>query len=76
MSFISYSDTHYNRDAEIVKVSGSTVTAMDNCGYTWRFEADDLAVNDIVVLKMFNNHTDNNIYDDEVVDVKLLTIIK
>lgn len=72
MYFVSYYDSHYNRDAEIVKVSGSEVLAMDNCGNTWTFEADGLNEKDIVVLKMFNNCTDNNPYDDEIIDVKVI----
>ena len=73
-SIIGYSETHYTRkDCVVVSVTDDVVVAKDSSDRLWSFyttEDSELKVNDIIDLKMYNNHTDSIIDDDEVVDVK------
>ena len=67
----SYIETHYYRDAKVTSVSGQLVTVEDKCGYVWEFYADGYRAGDEVRMLMDTNCTDNNIYDDEIITVKL-----
>lgn len=67
-----YVETHYDReDCTVVSVVGSCVTAEDKVGELWSYytDTDSIVVGDTVTLHMFTNHTDNTIYDDEVIGV-------
>ena len=66
----SWDESHYTREATVIGVIGDTVTVMDKCGYTWAFEGNDFNVNDKVKLMMNTMHTDSNIFDDKIEDVK------
>lgn len=67
----SYIETHYYRDAKVTSVSGQLVTVEDRCGYVWEFYADGYRTGDEVRMLMDTHCTDNNIYDDEIITVKL-----
>lgn len=67
-----YIDTHYTKeDCEIVEVTEDYVVAVDayDDEWSWWVDGTDLEVGDVVDLKMYNAHTEYNIYDDEVVSV-------
>ena len=67
-----YIDTHYTRkNCEIVEITENYVVAVDVYGHewSWHIEETDLEVGDVVDLKMYNAHTEYDIYDDEVVSV-------
>ena len=67
-----YIDSHYTRkDCEIVEITDDYAVAVDKYGdkWSWSIEETDLKVGDLVNLKMYNKHTEYNIYDDEVVGV-------
>ena len=67
-----YIDTHYTKeDCEIVEITDDYAVAVDKFGdeWSWFIEGTDLEVGDLVDLKMYNAHTEYNIYDDEVVSV-------
>lgn len=66
----SWDESHYTREATVIGIIGNTVTVMDECGYTWAFEGNDFNVNDKVKLMMNTMHTDSNIFDDKIEDVK------
>ena len=70
---IGHAETLYQRkNCQVVDVSGTTITVKDKCGFYWSFYAeadDDYRVNDIITLKMNDNHTSGNIADDKVMDV-------
>lgn len=69
--FASWIDTHYTRhDCEVIGYVEDVVTVEDSCGYQWQFIGEDYEVGDTVDLKMHTSHTDNYIYDDEVIEVK------
>ena len=71
--FASWFEVHYTReDCTVVGYVEDVVTVEDTCGYTWEFKADGLEVGDVVDLKMYTNHTDNTIFDDEITDYKLV----
>lgn len=68
----SWFETHYSREAKVVNVDGDIITVEDTCGYLWEFEGDGFSVDDEVKLLMDSKHTDSNIYDDEIIDVKIV----
>lgn len=69
--FVSWIDTHYTRhDCEVIECVKDVVTVEDNCGYQWQFIGGGCKVGDTVDLKMHTNHTDNYIFDDEIIEVK------
>ena len=71
--FASWFEVHYTReDCTVVSYTEDLVTVEDKCGYTWDFYADGLEVGDVVKLRMYTNHTDSNIFDDEVESYKLV----
>lgn len=65
-------ETHYTREATVIDVTDSIITVVDKCDYTWSFEGDGFNVNDKVKLMMNTMHTDFNIFDDEIEDVKII----
>ena len=66
----SHYEHHYTRVGTVTRVDCIEVTVRDNSGHYWAFKGDGYNVDDTVELKMYDNHTDNNIYDDEIVGVK------
>jgi hypothetical protein len=73
IGFASWFEVHYTReDCTVVGYVEDVVTVEDTCGYTWEFKADGLEVGDVVDLKMYTNHTDSTIFDDEITDYKLV----
>lgn len=67
-----YIDTHYTKEnCEIVEITKDYAVAVDAYGdeWSWYIEETDLKVGDVVNLKMYNSHTEYDIYDDEVVSI-------
>ena len=67
-----YIDTHYTKeDCEIVEITDEFIVAVDVYGDEWEWSNDgtEFELGDLVGLKMYNNHTEYNIYDDEIVSV-------
>lgn len=67
-----YLDSHYiKEDCKIIEIADDFIVAEDKYGdeWSWWVEETDLEVGDVVDLKIYNGHTDYNIYDDEVVSV-------
>ena len=67
-----YVETHYTRkDCVVVETQGQLVYVVDTVGYEWCYEVegDVPAVGTVVDVRMYNNHTDTYIYDDEIVSV-------
>ena len=74
MIAVGYVDSHYTRkDCIVTEVNGSVVCVVDVMGREWEFfvDGDAPTVGSWVDLKMYNNNTDANIYDDEVVGFKV-----
>ena len=67
-----YETQHYTREATVIDVTDDIITVVDRCDYTWSFEGDGFNVNDEVKLMMNTMHTDSNIFDDEIEDVKII----
>lgn len=65
-----YIETHYTREARVVKAKAEIVIVEDKCGNEWAFEGEGFEIGQKVTLKMFNNYTDSNIEDDEIIGVK------
>lgn len=68
-----YVECHYTKEnCTIVEITSDYAVAVDTYGdeWSWWIEETDLEVGDLVDLKMYNNHTEYNIHDDEVVSVR------
>lgn len=66
----SYIDNHYTRkDCKVVQINDGYATIVDQKGWAWDYDDKDLAVGDIVDLKMHNNNTDTIIEDDIIIKV-------
>ena len=63
-------ETYYNRKGTVVEVQNDVIVVCDERMNVWEFEGDGFSVGETVIMKMFTNYTDNNIYDDEIVKVK------
>lgn len=68
--FSAYIETHYNRECVVVNVSNDVITLKDECGYLWEYQGTGCKAGDKVIAKMYNNHTDSNVFDDVITDVK------
>lgn len=67
-----YIETHYTKkDCTIVEITENYAVAVDAYGdeWAWAIEGTELKIGDKVNLKIYNGHTDFNMYDDEVVGV-------
>lgn len=67
----SWYETYYTRDAVVVGVEGEEVIVLDEHGHEWSFIGDEFNVNDNVTLVMNTMHTESNIFDDTIEDVKM-----
>ena len=63
--------THYEREAIVSGYQGYDIKVEDKQGNIWFFEGNDYKLGDEVVLSMYTNHTDENIYDDEIINAKI-----
>ena len=65
-------ETHYTREVYVTEVDGDKITTEDNGGNLWEFYSnEEYTIGQKLKLKMFTNYTDNDIYDDEVLDVQI-----
>lgn len=66
----SWYECNYTRtDCVVIEATETGAIFEDKCGFTWYVECEGYQVGDKADLKMFNNHTDNCIDDDEVKDL-------
>ena len=68
----SWYETHYTREAIVIDVTDNIVTVIDKHNNTLSFKGDDFNVDDEVRLTMDTMHTDSNIFDNEIEDVKMI----
>ena len=68
----SWYETHYIREATVIDVTDNIITVVDKYDHTWSFEGDGFNVDDKVKLIIDTMHTDSNISDDEIEDVKII----
>ena len=72
---INITETHYNRKGFVSYIDrcNDVITIEDVTGNVWEWEGDTerFNVGDNVVLKMFNNCTDLEIKDDEILKITL-----
>lgn len=62
---------HYNREAEVVEISGDVIIVEDACGFEWEFFGNGFEVGQKVKMRMFTNYTHENIFDDEIKKVEI-----
>ena len=65
-----YIDTHYTREATVVKINEDEIVVEDSIQHHWSFYGEDYKIGDKIKMTMFNNYTDSNIYDDKIIKVK------
>ena len=75
----SYVETHYTRkDCVVVEVEQRLVTVVDKTGNEWCYYMDSEDYTDVpcvgtvVDLLMHTAHTDSYIYDDEILEVRVV----
>ena len=62
--------TTYTMDAEIVAISDTDVSLVDEMGEEWVFYGQGFRIGDSVRVRFFNNGTDNTRLDDVIENVK------
>lgn len=73
LAAVGYIECHYTRkDCVVTEVRGQEVVVEDQRGYVWCYYAEDDVprVGDVVDLLMHTAHTDTDITDDEVINVR------
>lgn len=67
-----YIETHYSREMEVYDKEGNILILEDNQGNLWEYETEnnDYRLGQKYKVKMFNNYTDNTIYDDEIIRIE------
>ena len=66
-------ETHYTKEAVVINIKNNDeVVVMDEQNEIWSFYGKSYLIGEKVKLVMFNNYTENNIYDDEIVNVKII----
>lgn len=68
--YIGHMEHSYTREGcEVVAIEGDEVVVLDEAGHEWSFVGEGYKLGEVVTLEMFDNCT-NNIYDDEITEVK------
>ena len=71
--FVSYKESHYTKDMTVYDMRNEIITFEDAQGNLWDYETDIDAKferGQKYKVTMFTNHTDSNIYDDEITRIK------
>ncbi len=73
MFLLAYSETHYNRTG-FVKYNGDNVyTFKDETGHMWDFYSNTIIpINAHIQADFFTNNTFDNIYDDMIINYKII----
>ena len=68
--FVSYIERTDVKEAVVIEVNNDEVVVVDRAGQEWAFYGDEYSVNERVKLIIDNNHTEDNLFDDEIINVK------
>lgn len=73
-SIAGYLATYYPREAVVTSINKDSeeITVIDTTNNEWSFYGTGYTKGGTVKMKMFTNYTDSNIYDDKIVDVKII----
>ena len=66
----SHYEHHYTRVGTVTRVDCIEIIVRDNSGHYWSFKGYDYSVGDTVKLKMYDNYTSSDIYDDKIIEVE------
>lgn len=73
MFLLAYSETHYKRTGFIKHIDNDIYMFKDETGNMWEFYSDTIIpVNARIQADFFTNNTLDNIYDDMVIDYKII----
>lgn len=71
---LGYLETHYTRLGTVEKKTGNNYYFYDSVGHVWEFTSDEKLTSGMdVEVFMFNNCTEEYIYDDMIIDYKVLS---
>lgn len=72
--FCGWTEQYYTKEATVIEVNkyNDVVCFIDDRGFKWEAEATNIKEGQRVLLLMNNNQTDRDIFDDQVVGVKIL----
>lgn len=64
-------ETHYTlKNCKVIEASTEGVLIQDEMGENWFWESADFQIGDKVTMKLFDNHTSGNPFDDEILKVE------
>lgn len=67
---VNYDEHNYIRkECQVIQVDGIKANIMDKIGHIWQVEGEELKAGDIVDLKMYDNLTTSNFFDDVIKEV-------
>lgn len=69
---VGWYETHYEREGVVVAIEGTNVVICDATDNEWVFEGEGFIEGDLVIMRMFDNGTHSNIYDDKIDNVKII----
>lgn len=71
--FCGWTEQHYTKTATVVETNefNDVVVFVDEQGFEWECEATNLKEGQKVSLLMNNNKTENDIFDDKIVGIKI-----
>jgi hypothetical protein len=67
---LQHNESIYNRVVTVINHKDNTTLCVDSQGNLWEYNDCIGNKGDTITLKMFDNHTDSNIYDDIILGVK------
>lgn len=70
---IGYVESHYSKNGYVAEINENEVVIVDDNGHEWVWleEEPTYQRGDKVKMTMYTNHTDGNIFDDEIIKIKI-----
>lgn len=65
-------ENKYTIEGRVIAVEDQTVVVKDYKDNIWTFDGEGFQVENTVWMLMDSNHTPNNIYDDKIIDAKVV----
>ena len=66
----SYNENYYTMPCEVIEVQADEIVVTEVTGNDWVVYAEGYKIGDKVKATFYNNHTENNRFDDEIVNLK------
>ena len=69
---VGWYETRYEREGVVITIEGTNVIICDTTDNEWVFEGEGFIEGDLVIMRMFDNGTHSNIYDDKIDNIKII----